>query len=154
MTALRVGLVAVGVAVLVFGATQLAAILSLADLAWLVVWLAAALVIHDAVLVPALVLVRSAFRRRSRAWPRVIGVVAEVAFATVAILTLYVAPELWAQARGTPNPTLLTGDYAPRLLWAWALAAIVVIVVARVVLGRQRRQRRLREGAVRPRRTR
>lgn len=151
MTLLRSAVIAVGVLLAAFGGVELLTRLSVADLASLMVWLAAALIIHDAVLVPALAVARRGFRRRSRLWLRVVGLVAEVTFVTVAVLTLYVVPELWAQARGTPNPTLLTGDYALRLVLAWVLAAMVVLVAARIAW---RRQRRGGDGEITPRRTR
>ena len=151
MRVLRWLLVACGVLLAGFGGILLLTGLSVPDLAWLVVWLAAALVFHDAVLVPALAVARRSFRRRSRRWPRAVGIVAEVAFVTAAILTLYVVPEVWAQSRGTPNPTLLTGDYAQRVVLVWALAALVVLVAVRVAL---RRERVRSDGEITPRRTR
>lgn len=133
MTLARAALVLAGIGMLGFGVATLATTLSLEDLVWLAVWLAAAIVIHDGVLVPLLSVLRAGERRGARRWPKAVTALIEVAFAVVAVLTLFVVPELWAQGR-SPNPTLLTGDYAARLAVAWAVAALGAVAGARVLI--------------------
>jgi hypothetical protein len=149
MNAARGVLIAVGAALAAFGAVELVTTLSIADLAWLAVWLAGAIVLHDVVLVPSVALLRGAFRRHARRWPRAVGVVAEIAFGAAAVVTLFVVPELWAQSRGTPNPTLLTGDYATRLLLMWVIALLAVLIPARVLIRRGRRDAAVRRRGTR-----
>ena len=140
MTAARVGLIGLGLISLVAGALALLDRLSPADLIWLLVWLAAMVVVHDAVLVPALVLLRGALRARSQRRGMVLAatVVIEVAFAIGATLTLYVVPLLFAQARGAKNPTVLAGDYGLRLLLVWLALAIVALVLTQLLRRRSR----------------
>lgn len=131
MSGVRGILIAGGVALAGYGVWLLVTRLSPVDLLWLAVWLAAAIVIHDGIIAPALAVVRRRWDRAPRR-PRAVAATAQIGFAVGAVLTLYVAPELWAQARMPANPTILTGDYALRLLVIWGIIAGVVLVVSRL----------------------
>lgn len=139
---LRAALVAVGVAAVGFGVFTLVTTIAPAKLAWLVVWLAATVVIHDGILVPALSVARARLRATGRGWPVAVTATIEIGFLAFATVALFVAPELWAQQRGNANPTILQGDYAGRLVGLAVVIGAVVLVVSRVLMARARRRAR------------
>ena len=138
MTVIRVLLILAGLVSLGAGALALLDRLDPLDLIWLAVWLAAMVIVHDAVIVPFLVLLRGAVRRRSdhRGVPALATVVVEVAFAIAATVSLYVIPLLWSQARGPKNPTVLAGDYGLRLGLLWLILTVLTLVLTRVLIRR------------------
>lgn len=139
MTILRIGLLAVGAALAGYGGWLLIQNVPPVDLLWLGVWLAAAIVVHDGVIAPALAVLSRRWDRGAGRRPAAVTATAQIGFAVGFVLTLYVAPELWAQARMSVNPTILTGDYALRLLLVWGAIAAVVLVVSRLLRRRPRR---------------
>ena len=103
-------------------------------------WLAGALVLHDAVLAP-LLLVGNRLLRRAGGGALPWGAVAVVQGALIVggAVTLLAFPALRAQAIGARNPSVLPFDYGAHLAVAWALVGAVV--VAAVIVGRVRRAR-------------
>ncbi|MBN9153362.1 MAG: hypothetical protein J0J05_05210 [Microbacterium sp.] len=138
MRAARGALVALGVATLGVGVFFLTTSLTPARLVWVGVWLAACVILHDGVLVPLLSLLRARIRRLGRTWPPAVLPVIESGFAVAATIILFVVPELWAQHRGNPNPTILQGAYADRLVVVVAVIAVVVTVTVRILVRRSR----------------
>ena len=112
--------------------------LAFTQIVGLLVWLATAIVVHDAVLVPLLSVLNALVRRAGRRLPRVIVMVAEAGFVVGALITAVVIPELIAQQRGAVNPTVLPGDYASRLGFVWLGIALAVTIFALIVLMRHR----------------
>lgn len=135
----RVVLVVLGVGLGGYGALLLVTTLSPASLLALTVWLVALVVVHDGVIAPIESAVHARWWRRADRRPLVVTVVAQAGFVMGAILSLYVLPEIWAQGRGSRNPTILVGDYATRLAIVWAVIALVVLVTWRVAVRRERR---------------
>lgn len=104
------------------------------------VWLAGALVLHDAVLAPLLLVGNRLLRRAGGgALPWRAVAVVQVALIVGGAVTLLAFPALRAQAIGARNPSVLPFDYGAHLAVAWALIGIVVL--AAVVVGRMRRAR-------------
>ena len=102
---------------------------------WLgiLVWMAGAVVLHDAVFAP-LVLVGSRLLRRIGArvsWIQV--AVVQVALVLGAALTLVAIPGIAAQGIGSRNPSVLVFAYGPTLAVLWAalgvLTALTVLAV-------------------------
>ena len=151
MNAARRVLIAAGAALVAIGGFFAVTSLTPARLVWLGVWLAGAVIVHDGVLVPLLALARAGLRRMGTTWPPLAVAAIEVGFAVAGTVTLFVLPELWAQHRGSPNPTILQGDYAGRLLLVLTFVAVAVLVVVRVVL-RGARAARTDSGDAQPRR--
>lgn len=139
MRAARAALAAAGCGLAGFGVLFLVQALSPLQLAWLAVWLAAAVAVHDGVLVPALALARRRLRRAGRRWPAGVTGLVELAAMVVGVLTLFVVPLLWAQGRGNENPTILQGDYGGRFVVAAGVVALGVLVGARLLIRRRRR---------------
>ncbi|HVX07947.1 hypothetical protein [Humibacter sp.] len=110
----------------------------------LVVWLAAAVIVHDGLFAPAVnVADRLLARGAARLAPWAVAVV-RILFCVGLVLTLVVGPELFAQARRHANPTLLVGDYAVRLavVWCVIVLAVVAITAASALRTRRRSARR------------
>lgn len=134
----RLVLVVAGCASAAFGALAAVQSLAIEQLVWLVVWLGGCIVVHDAVLAPLLSVARRRLRRAGRAWPPGVTALVEAGFMLVGAIALFVAPELVAQGRRNPNPTILQADYGMRLLVTVALVTLVVLVAVRVLIRRAR----------------
>jgi hypothetical protein len=139
MRAARVALVALGA--LLLGVAGGALVAGVPSRQWLgiLLWLAGAVVLHDAVFAP-LVLVGSRILRRVGArvsWAQI--AVVQVALVVGAALTLVAVPGIASQAKGARSPSVLVFPYALHLALVWA--AIGVLTAAVVVLISLRRRR-------------
>jgi hypothetical protein len=132
-------LIAAGLGLAGYGAVLLLTTLSPWQLVALALWLAAVVVVHDGLLAPLTSALRVRWWRGAPQRPPLVTAIAQVGFVVGGVLTLFVVPELWAQGRGSANPTILVGDYAIRLLVVWAVIALAVLVAARLVIRRSRR---------------
>lgn len=130
MRAARITLVASGLAIAGVGVTVLIGTLRFEQLVGLAIWLACAVVLHDAVLVPVVTVLAAVLKRAGRALPRSAVLVVEGGFAVGMLISLAVGPEIYAKALGPRNPTVLPGDYAARLVAAWAVIVVVTSAVA------------------------
>ena len=138
---LRLGLYGLGAVFLVTGAILLFGRPTGPRLLGIVVWLAAAIVLHDAILVPVLSLagrVRDATGRRMGI-PRAATRIVDAAVVVGGVLTLAVVPEIWAKQLGPANPTVLPGDYGIRLVVVWVVLAVLAAVGVVIVTRRARR---------------
>jgi len=142
----RIILGALGVALLGVGGVFFLTDLTLGEIAGVVLWLAAAVVVHDGMLVPAVTVADRLLRRTARRLPPAIVAIVESGLAVGVLLTAMVVPELVAQARGPRNPTVVPGDYALRLGLLWVAIAVTIgllsLVVGLIVGWRARRSAR------------
>jgi hypothetical protein len=140
--AIRIGRVAlIGVGVLLLGVAGGALVAGVPAGQWpaILLWLAGAVVLHDAVFAP-LVLVGTRVLRRIGArvsWAPV--AVVQVALVVGAALTLVAFPGIRAQALGARNPSVLVHDYGLHLGIAWAVLGVLTAVVVLVLALRGRR---------------
>ena len=144
---LRLGLYGLGAGLLVTGAVLLFGRPTGPRLVGIVIWLAGAILLHDAILVPVLTIagrLRDATGRRIGLPPAAVRIV-DGAVVVGGVLTLAVLPELWAQHLGPANPTVLPGDYGARLLAVWVVIGVLAAVGVVAVTLRARR----RDGAAR-----
>lgn len=139
MKVTRVILFSTGGVLVATGAVFALLELSISEIAGLVLWLAAAVVLHDGVIVPGFALLGRMFRRTAAGVPRAIVFVVEAGFAVGSLLTALVFPELVAQLLGPRNPTVVPGDYVASLVAAWLGIAVVVALVAAIIVWRRRR---------------
>ncbi|MBF4590973.1 hypothetical protein [Curtobacterium sp. VKM Ac-1395] len=133
MRAMRIVLVVLGVLVLAFGAYVLVTTVKPNRIGGLAVWLIAAVVLHDAILSPFVVLVGLGLRRAGRALRVWVLVVVQTAVVLGSVLALVVVPEIAAKAHGAKNPTVVPFDYTGRLLLVEGV--LLVVVVAALVIG-------------------
>lgn len=132
-------LVVVGVLVLAFGASTLMQTAKTENILGLLRWLVGAVVLHDAILSPFVVLVGLGLRRAGRVLRPWVLVVLQSAVVVGAVLVATVLPEIGA-AHHAKNPTVVPFDYTLRLVLVEAALAVVVVVA--LFLGRRRRLRR------------
>ncbi|PZE83321.1 hypothetical protein [Curtobacterium sp. MCBD17_032] len=142
----RTVLVLVGLLVIAFGAWVLLTSVRPHRIGGLLVWLLAAVVLHDAVLSPFVLAVGASLRRAGRALRAWVLVVVQATVVLGSVLALVVVPEIVAKSEGTKNPTVLPFDYTARLLVVEGV--LVAVVVAALVVGAVTARRRPHEPAV------
>jgi hypothetical protein len=126
---------AVGVVLLGVAAFALAAGVPVRQWSGILLWLAGAVVLHDAVFAPLVLLGTRLLRRigRRTSWAAV--AVVQVALVIGGALTAIAFPGIRAQQLGARNPSVLVFDYGLQLALAWlalgVLTAVVVIVLSR-----------------------
>ena len=128
----------IGLVVLLTGVWKVLHAVQPASYVWLVVWLLGAVVLHDAVLVPVLSLLRAGTHRGLPALPEPALALVKAGFLVGGLLVLVVVPEIWAQHLGPLNTTVLPGSYARRLLVTLAVVAGLTAAGVAVVLRRSR----------------
>lgn len=133
MRATRIVLVVLGVLVLAFGAYTMVETVRPDRIGGLATWLIAAVVLHDAILSPFVVLVGLGLRRAGRALRVWVLVVVQAAVVLGSVLALVVLPEIAAKAHGAKNPTVVPFDYTTRLLVVEGV--LLLVVVAALVVG-------------------
>jgi hypothetical protein len=139
LRAARVVLVGVGVVLVGVGGGALVAGVPPRQWTGILLWLAGAVVLHDALFAP-LVLIGSRVLRRVGArvsWLQV--AVVQVALVLGAAITLIAIPGIAAQSRGARSSSVLVFPYALHLALAWA--AIGVLTAATVLAIALRRRR-------------
>ena len=142
MITTRVTIAVAGVTLIGVGGVFLVTDLRFGEIVGVIAWLAAAVVLHDAVLVPAVTALDLLLRRAGRRLPPAVVTVVRAGFAVGALLTAMVVPELVAQARGPRNPTVVPGDYLTRLAVLWIVIIVVVVLTAAVIVRRARKSAR------------
>lgn len=142
----RLALGALGLAVLLVGGWKVLHAVQPASYLWLALWLGGAVVLHDGVLDPVLVVLRALTHRRLSRLPEVAVTLVKAGFVIGGLLVIIVLPEIYAQHLGTANPTVLPGDYGTRLVIT--LLLIMVLTTAAVVITtiRARDRRGVRSG--------
>ncbi|MCU1569462.1 MAG: conserved rane protein [Naasia sp.] len=141
MRAIRIVLGLVGAATIGGGGLLLLSTQRPDQLLGFVLWLIGAILVHDGILAPIVLGVGLLLRRAGRRIPWAILGMVQAALIVGAVLTLVVAPEIYAQSRSPGNPTVLVGDYAARLVGLWAVLGVLVTVAAAGYLLRRRRRR-------------
>jgi hypothetical protein len=132
----RVVVGGVGLLVLLTGVWKVLHAVQPASYVWLVVWLGGAVVLHDAVLVPLLSLLRAGTQRGLPALPEPAIALVKAGLVVGGLLVLVVVPEIWAQHLGPQNPTVLPGSYARRLLVTLGVVAVLTAAGAAFVTRR------------------
>ncbi len=132
----RIALGAAGVLLGLFGVFRLLTQVALGDLATLVAWLVAALVLHDGVLSPA---VAGAGRLLHRLVPSRARTVLQPALVVAGLVTLIALPMIHRQGRYPASKALLRQDYTVNLLIAVAaIAGVGLLCYLTLVVRAQR----------------
>ncbi|MGN6324568.1 hypothetical protein [Pseudolysinimonas sp.] len=138
----RVVLVLAGIAIAVLGAWILVDTVAWVRILGLASWLAAAVVIHDALIAPGVFAVDLAMRRIAgrRVGTGAIAIV-QGGIVVGSVFTLIVVPEIVSQSLGKGTATLLTPDYGMRLGAMWIVVAALTaaaLVAYRLIRRRQK----------------
>ncbi|MFJ3383582.1 MULTISPECIES: hypothetical protein [unclassified Curtobacterium] len=140
MRAARIVLVVLGVLVLAFGAYVMVTTVKPNRIGGLATWLLGAVILHDAILSPFVVLVGLGLRRAGRALHAWVLVVVQGAIVLGSVLALVVIPEIGAKHHGAKNPTVVPFDYGARLLVVEGV--LLLVVIAALVVGWRTARRR------------
>ncbi|MEO7017839.1 MAG: hypothetical protein ABI130_13375 [Leifsonia sp.] len=143
MRATRIGLVALGIALLVLGASVMQSTVSTQHIVGLIVWLVCALIVHDGIIAPIVFGVGLGMRRSGKSIPFAVLAILQGGVVVGLIVSLVVIPEIYAKHLGTANPTVLPFDYAMRLLFLWGgvLVATALTVAVYYVAARRLKNR-------------
>lgn len=144
MRAARAVLVAVGIIVLMLGGLILVQTVSTKQIGGLLVWCAAALIVHDGIISFVVFGVSLALRRFGRRIPLGVLVIVQGGLVLASILAVIALPEVYKKMLGTKNSTVLPFDYGLRLLLVWAGVAVLTALAAAVYLGVLRNRTKLR----------
>lgn len=130
---------AVGVAVVCYGIVVVVRTVPWTSYLGIAVWLAGAVILHDAVLVPAVSVLRAAAHRAGKRLPDTALGVLTGGFVVGGVLSLVALPELWAQHLGPLNPSVLPGAYGQALVVTWVVVTLLTAggVAVAVVLARR-----------------
>jgi hypothetical protein len=138
MKAWRIILAIAGILLLLYGLVRLVINISNVDLVWVAVWMAAALIIHDAVIAPGVVGVGWLLRRllpdRARRYVQMGLIIA-------AAVTIIAIPMIYRRGSQPPQKTLLIQNYGANLALLLGIVAglTVAAYVVRVVRDRSSR---------------
>ncbi|MDN4640626.1 hypothetical protein QCD70_10265 [Agreia sp. PsM10] len=141
MNLVRIALIAIGLAGLFAGAVILVQKERPDQILGVIVWIGAAIIVHDGILSPLLLVIDVWMRRTGRRIP--FGVLAIIQGGVVvgAIMSLLVLPEIYKKSIGTKNPTILPLDYGLNLALFWAAVALLTAAACALYLRRARRRR-------------
>lgn len=131
---------AVGVAVAVYGLIVVLRTVPWATYVGIAIWLVGAVVLHDAVLVPAVSVLRVATHKVGGRLPGPALALLKAGFVVGGVLSLIALPEIWAKRRGPLNPSVLPGSYAQALLVTWLVLAILTVGSVALIAVIARRQ--------------
>lgn len=134
-TAIRLGLGGIGLMAIAVGILGLPTQLEFKQIIGLISWFAAAVVLHDGILVPLSHLVGMGLRRFSYGLRPVCAAIIRIALLIGAVVTLICIPLLKAQ-QVARNESVLVDDYGLNLLLFW-LALAVVTAASILILERR-----------------
>ena len=121
--AVRIGLGVAGIGVIGYGLLGLPTQLGPSQLLGLLTWLAAAVLLHDGVIVPLSTLAGAGLTRLGFGLRPVSAAVLRGALMTGAVVTLITEILLKAQSVAR-NTSVLEADYAGHLLWFWTILTL------------------------------
>ena len=133
-------LVAAGVLLLALGGWVLYGTVAPTRYGGLLLWLAGAVVAHDAVLAPLVVGASLLSRRAGRRVPPAVIAIVQAGVVVGVVFTLVVVPEIVAKTLGPKNDTVLPFDYGTRLAVLWLVVALLTATAVAGYLVRTRRQ--------------
>ena len=139
MRVARFALIVIGILGLGLGAFVLFDSVALRRLPGVVLWIGAAIVLHDAVISPLVFGLGVLTRRAGRRLTGSIIVTVQAVIVLGSLLTLIVVPAIVAQGLGPKNPTILTQDYAVNLGLFWLTLAVLGGVLSVWLYSRTRR---------------
>lgn len=144
MTVARVVLVAGGLGFLGLGGLVLLLDVNPARYGGILLWFAGAIIVHDAIVAPGVVVAGIVLRRLGSRLPGAVIVIVQAALVLVAIVTAIVVPAILKKEIGSANPTILPLEYLPNLVGfalAVGLATLAAIAVYVVVVARRTKPR-------------
>jgi hypothetical protein len=136
----RIILIAVGLAGLFFGALILVQKERPDQILGVIIWILAAIIVHDGILSPLLLLVDVWMRRAGRRIPYGVLAIVQGGVVVGAIMSMLVLPEIYKKSLGVKNPTILPLDYGLNLALFWAAVALLTAAACALYLRSARRR--------------
>ena len=140
MNLVRIALIVIGLAGLFAGAVILVQKERPDQILGVIVWIGAAIIVHDGILSPLLLLVDVWMRRAGRRIPYAVLAIIQGGVVVGAIMSMLVLPEIYKKSLGTKNPTILPLDYGLNLALFWAAIALLTAAACALYLRRARRR--------------
>jgi hypothetical protein len=135
----RIILIVIGLAGLFSGALILVQKERPDQIIGVIVWIVAAIIVHDGILSPLLLLLDVWMRRAGRRIPYAVLAIVQGGIVVGAIMSMLVLPEIYKKSLGTKNPTVLPLDYGLNLALFWLAVAVLTAAACAVYLRRSRR---------------
>ncbi|WP_228515938.1 hypothetical protein [Agreia pratensis] len=141
MSVARIILIVIGLAGLFLGALIMVQKERPDQILGVIVWIGAAIIVHDGILSPLLLLLDVWMRRAGRRIPFGVLVIIQGGVVVGAIMSMLVLPEIYKKSLGTKNPTILPLDYGLNLALFWAAVALLTAAACALYLRRRRSRR-------------
>ena len=138
MNLVRIALIVIGLAGLFAGAVILVQKERPDQILGVIVWIGAAIIVHDGILSPLLLLVDVWMRRAGRRIPYAVLAIIQGGVVVGAIMSMLVLPEIYKKSIGSKNPTILPLDYGLNLALFWAAVAVLTAAACALYLRRTR----------------
>jgi type IV secretory pathway TrbD component len=133
-------LIALGLAGLFAGAVILVREERPDQIVGVIIWIVAAIIVHDGILSPLLLLVDVGMRRAGRRIPYAVLAIIQGGVVVGAIMSMLVLPEIYKKSLGTKNPTILPLDYGLNLALFWVAVAVLTAAACALYLRGARRR--------------
>ncbi|WP_129590518.1 hypothetical protein [Cryobacterium aureum] len=139
MRSIRLVLVGIGVLMLAWGAFVMFDSVRLTRIPGAALWIAAAIVLHDAILAPIVFALGIALRRVGRRATGTIIAIVQGGIVVGSLVSLIAVPTIVAKNFAPANPTLLPLNYGLNLGIFWLVLAVVTVGLSLWAFLRRRR---------------
>jgi len=112
-----------------------------------IIWLIAALIVHDGIIAPAVFVISLVARRLSARVPAIVIAIVEGALVIVGIVTLLFLPEVLKKAIGTNSSSILPQNYGVNLVVFYAVMVVLTAVAIAFYVRLFARRQKLRPPA-------
>ena len=136
----RIILIAIGLAGLLLGSVIMVQKERPEQIVGVIVWIGAAIIVHDGILSPLLLLLDVWLRRAGRRIPFAVLAIIQGGVVVGAIMSLLVLPEIYKKSLGTKNSTILPLDYGLNLALFWVVVAALTAAACALYVARARRR--------------
>jgi hypothetical protein len=134
----RVILIVIGLAGLLLGSVVMVQKERPEQIIGVIVWIGAAIVVHDGILSPLLLLLDVGLRRAGRRIPFAVLAIIQGGVVVGAIMSMLVLPEIYKKSLGSKNPTILPLAYGLNLALFWAVVVVLTAAACALYLARAR----------------
>ncbi len=143
----RVGLVLLGLALLGLGGVVLLHEVNPKRYVGILAWLVGALIVHDGIIAPVVLVVTLVMRRKLARVPAVVVAIIQGALVVGGIVTIIVVPEIMKKAIGTLSSSILPQNYALHLVLFSAVLIVLTVAAVGIYVRMFARRQKLRPPA-------
>jgi len=143
----RIGLLLLGLGLMGIGGIVALTWLHATQYPRVIIWLIAALIVHDGIIAPAVFVISLVARRLSARVPAIVIAIVEGALVIVGIVTLLFLPEVLKKAIGTNSSSILPQNYGVNLVVFYAVMVVLTAVAIAFYVRLFARRQKLRPPA-------